>query len=260
MRQTEKKYYQYPYLKSCKANIFKIHPESIELDITVAFPEGGGQEADHGIINTPIGSLRFINVKNIYGESIYEEHFKGVKVGGIILHIIHPDDLEKIQKLEPGMIVNIQIDVDRRAKLTLSHSASHFLYAAVIEHYPFLKEKTIGCHIKENSARFDFITDIKFNNECIKNLCTTANTLIEKNLPIEISTHPEFIDARYWTYGSISIPCGGTHLEKPKPIGAIIIRRKNIGKDKERLICEFPNSYINIEEYYSNELIGNIES
>lgn len=152
MRSTEKLYYQDQYLTACDAQIVMLHSEAIELDRTVAFPEGGGQEADHGIIDTPVGSVRFEQVKRIYGTPENIEGFKGVKSGGVILHLVHTEDLPLLAKLLPGMPVTVWIDVLRRAKLTLSHSASHFLYAAALDDEASLEAMTIGCHIKEDSA------------------------------------------------------------------------------------------------------------
>lgn len=254
MRATEKIYYQDPYLTICDAEIIGLYPEAIELNRTVAFPEGGGQEADHGLIDTPIGIVRFIQVKRMYGTPCYIEGFTGVKSGGVIIHLVHNEDLPLLAELTAGMPVKVRIDALRRAKLSLSHSASHFLYAAILNLNPSLKEKTIGCHIKEDSARFDFISDEKFDADSLEKIRTVANTLIEKQLPIELGSLTECPDARYWQYGDIYIPCGGTHLEHPMAIGPLSVRRKNIGKSKERLICEFPQAYFEVKHYHLGDL------
>lgn len=254
MRETEKLYYQDQYLTVCDARITKLHSEAIELDRTIAFPEGGGQEADRGIIATPIGPVRFEQVKRIYGTPQFIEGFKGVTSGGVILHLVHTEDLPLLAKLEAGMPVRVRIDALRRAKLTLSHSASHFLYAAVLDYDASFEEKTIGCHIKEDSARFDFLTEERFNVDSIDRIRATANALIAQDLPIELGSLAECPDARYWKYGDLYIPCGGTHLERPRTIGVLGVRRKNVGKGKERLICDFPESCIDVLEYHQGGL------
>ncbi|MDX1456397.1 MAG: alanyl-tRNA editing protein [Marinobacter sp.] len=250
MRATEKLYYQDQYLTVCEASIVGVHTEAIELDRTVAFPEGGGQEADHGVIDTPVGRIRFEQVKRIYGTPQHIDGFKGVKSGGVILHLVHSDDLPLLAKLEDGMPVTVHIDAMRRAKLTLSHSASHFLYAAILDYDASFEESTIGCHIKEGSARFDFLTDERFDADSIDRIQMAANRLIAQDLPIQLGSLPQCPDARYWKYGDIFIPCGGTHLERPRTIGALNVRRKNIGKGKERLICEFPEASVDLVNYH----------
>lgn len=250
MRTTEKLYYDDQYLTECTAHITRLYTEAIELNRTVAFPEGGGQEADHGVIQTPVGGIRFIQVKKMYGVPCTIDGFRGVKTGGVILHLVHTDDLPLLARLDIGMPVTVRIDALRRAKLTLSHSASHFLYAAAIHHDFHLEEQTIGCHIKEDSARFDFLSDEKFDSDSLQRIESVANSLISEDLPIELGALPECPDARYWRYGALEIPCGGTHLERPAAIGPLRVRRKNVGKGKERLICEFPEACPDVRQYH----------
>ena len=44
-RQTRRLYDSHPYLCETSARIIKIGADFLELDATVAFPEGGGQES-----------------------------------------------------------------------------------------------------------------------------------------------------------------------------------------------------------------------
>jgi Ser-tRNA(Ala) deacylase AlaX len=250
MRNTEKLYYKDQYLLSATTSVTRVHVGAIELDATVAYPEGGGQEADFGIIILPIGVLRFTWVKKLYGSPILLEGFKGGKSGGIILHIIHPEDVWLIDKVIEGMIAEVRIDILRRQRLTLSHSASHFLYAAAVDLSEDLKNWTIGCHIKESSARFDFLVEEPFGANDILQIERQANEWIACNEVIEIYEVDGVQDARLWAYQSIKIPCGGTHLDSPSLIGPLSVRRKRVGKNKERLICEFPHAKIELSRYH----------
>lgn len=250
LRNTEKLYYRDQYWKSAPAVIVRLHPEAIELDRTVAYPEGGGQEADTGWLDTPAGRIRFIWAKKLYGAPLNIEGFKGGKTGGIILHMVHPDDLALLREIESGMPVRITIDEWRRARLTLSHSASHFLYAAVLEQRPELLNWTIGCHIKEDAARFDFIVDDIFTADEVNDIEQAANRLIGCGLAILNEEVEGYYDARVWKYGDIQIPCGGTHLQTPHAIGHLQVRRKKLGKNKERLICEFAQAEIDASHYH----------
>ncbi|ARS54454.1 alanyl-tRNA editing protein [Kushneria konosiri] len=250
MRTTDKLYYLDQYLYRAEARIARLHAEAIELDRTVAFPEGGGQEGDIGTIETPVGTFRFIWTKRLYGTPLSIEGFTGVKSGGIILHLVHPDDIDRLGALEVDMPVSITIDVERRARLTLSHTASHFLYAAALSHQPDLKRLTIGCHIKEEAARFDFLIETPFQPDDVNAIQSEANRLMADNLPIITDHLSEHYDARFWQYGDIYIPCGGTHLETPEAVGPLQVRRKNIGKGKERLLCSFDQARIKTDEYH----------
>ncbi|GAB3377667.1 alanyl-tRNA editing protein [Azotobacter armeniacus] len=249
VRTTEKLYYRDQYLMSAAASIVRIHPEAIELDRTIAYPEGGGQEADIGWLDTPVGRIRFIWVKKLYGTPLNIEGFKGGKAGGVILHMIHPDDLDLLKEIELGMPVTITIDPVRRERLTVSHSASHFLYAAILEYRPELNSWTTGCHIKEDGARFDFLVDDIFTPEDVDLIKKKANQLIELGLPIENVIIDDCCDARLWRYGEIDIPCGGTHLQSPHAIGPLQVHRKKLGRNKERLICSFEQADFDITRY-----------
>ena len=48
LRNTEKLYYKDQYLAGANTQVTRVHSDGIELQSTVAYPEGGGQEADVG--------------------------------------------------------------------------------------------------------------------------------------------------------------------------------------------------------------------
>lgn len=250
LRHTEKLYYKDQYLTAADTHVTRVLADALELDSTVAYPEGGGQEADIGTIELPIGTLRFIWAKKLYGTPIRLEGFKGGKLGGIILHLIHPEDLHLLEQVTPGMPARITIDALRRDRLTLSHSASHFLYAAAIALRQELEQWTIGCHIKEDGARFDFLVEEPFSTDEVREIERLANQLIGWEDVIENNPVQGHEDARLWSYRGIEIPCGGTHLDSPRRIGRLSVRRKRLGKSKERLMCEFPEASIDLSAYH----------
>ena len=254
LRNTEKLYYKDQYLAAANTHVPRVHSDGIELQSTVAYPEGGGQEADYGIIELPIGKVRFVWVKKLYGSPIRLEGFKGGKLGGIIIHTVHPDDLHLLDEVTVDMPARVSIDIQRRERLTLSHSASHFLYAAAIGLREELKQWTIGCHIKEDTARFDFLVEDAFTAEEVIEIERRANELIGGDAPIEHYAVEGLEDARLWTYNGIEIPCGGTHLDSPRRIGRLSVKRKRLGKGKERLICVFPDAEIDLGAYHEHAL------
>lgn len=249
-KNTHKLYYQEQYLKSCRARVIEIADGYLALDQTIAYPEGGGQESDTGWIETPSGTLRFISAKLLRGSPILLDGFKGGKFGGIIAHYVHLEDQNALSGLAPGHDVTVHIDVGRRQKLTLSHSASHFLYVAALQSRPELSDQTIGCHIKEDGARFDFQVEEAFTPDEVQRIERIANEMLARNQPIRIEVHPENLDARTWLYEEFRIPCGGTHLSRPDVIGVLTVSRKKLGKSKERLICAFANAQISTAKYH----------
>ena len=107
MRTTEKVYYEDQYLMECPAHISRLYTEAVELNRTVAFPEGGGQEADHGVIETPVGAIRFEQVKRMYGLPCNIDGFRGVKTGGV------DEPLKRVQEIrkEVGADIDIMVDI-----------------------------------------------------------------------------------------------------------------------------------------------------
>ncbi|MEN4962760.1 hypothetical protein ABEH63_26020, partial [Pseudomonas syringae] len=81
-----------------------------------------------------------------------------------------------------------------------------------------------------------------------------ANELIAHDDVIKSYTVFDVEDARMWSYQGIEIPCGGTHLVNPSAIGRLNVRRKRLGKGKERLICDFPNAEIDLSPYHERAL------
>lgn len=250
-RRTFKLYYEDFYLSQAEAKIVKIGPDYVELDATVAYPVGGGQESDQGIIFLGDGrNIRFIGAKKLYGYFTGLPDFLDVQVEGVIWHLIHPDDQAILVELQIGSEVVVSLDIERRARLSLSHTASHFLYLGVGMLRPDAIKSTRGCHIKEDSARFDFGVTERFSSEQISQIEDSANQFIAQNALITISAHPTMPDARLWHCAHHVIPCGGTHLDRSAPIGILQVRRKSLGAGKERLSCDFPAAVFDISRYH----------
>lgn len=251
-RATRKLYYEYPYLCCNQARVVECGQDYIELDSTVAYPEGGGQEADCGTLHFESGTkLRFVGAKKLFGYSPILPDFPSVKVGGIIRHLIHKDDQPLLSSVGCNELVKVCIDVERRARLSLSHTASHLLYLGVKLCRLEAAESTIGCHIKVDGCRFDFRVQSRFTADDINFIQETANNLVARNYRISVIPHPEYLDARTWHCGDYSIPCGGTHIENTGAVGPVHVKRKSIGVGKERISCTFPQAVIDLSKYHS---------
>jgi Ser-tRNA(Ala) deacylase AlaX len=239
-RFTQRIYNKHPLLTYAKAKIIKIGKNYIELDKTIAYPEGGGQESDVGTITLidPQISLSFNYVQKMYTNTLILENFPEIQANGVIWHHIIQEDQEKLLMLKEGQEVIIHIDKERRAKLSISHTASHILYMAVQTHRPQAIQHILGCHIKPDGARFDFQTD-KFTEQDLKNITESCKEIVQNNYTIANQEHIENEDARYWVCNNITIPCGGTHIDQTDMVGEMNIKRKNLGASKERLSCTF---------------------
>ena len=82
----------------------------VVLDATPFYPEGGGQEADHGRIN---------------GHEVVDTQ----KVGNVIVHIMK-DEVGKLGDIKEGKRVKCEVDLERRMRLTAHHTSTHLMSAA----------------------------------------------------------------------------------------------------------------------------------
>ncbi|WP_246589579.1 hypothetical protein [Marinobacterium ramblicola] len=83
----------------------------------------------------------------------------------------------------------------------------------------------------------------------IRRIGDIANRYIEADHPIRLYASEQHPDARYWECAGQVMPCGGTHIERTGPIGHLTIKRKNIGKGKERVICMLPELEYSVAQY-----------
>lgn len=251
LRSTRKLYYEDALRAAADARVVLVADGKIELDRTVAFAEGGGQEGDHGIIRTSTGrELRFVDTQKRLGHPLMLKDFPVVNVNCIVDHIVNPDDANMLEDLTIGEVVRVEIDVVRRASLTLSHTASHLVYMAAEQVRPDAVKYTKGCHIKTDSARFDFATSERFTHEQVAEIARRASVLAEADHTIRLYAHPDEPEAIYWECAGEVIPCGGTHLDRTGPVGQILLRRKSLGRGLERLTLTFPDGRIDVSSYH----------
>lgn len=250
-RETEKKYYQDMTAAACATTVAAVGPDYVELAATVAYPEGGGQESDTGIIRVGGGApLRFVGVRKLLGRPLNLPGFPDIDQGGIIRHVIAAEDVPQLAFADVGASAVVEIDVDRRARLSLSHTASHVLYMAVERVRPDALAGVLGCHIKTDGARFDFKVAERFNDQQIKEINEIADAMIAADLTVELYADERAPDARYWRCDGRVIPCGGTHLASIGPVGPLSVKRKNLGAGKERVSCAFNAPRVDVSRYH----------
>ena len=210
---TTKLFWQDPYKTECTAKVTAVEGNKVKLDQTIFFAFSGGQESDEGTIG---------------GIKVLEAVKQGDKENIIDIEYV----LEKNPDFKVGDTVEIKIDGERRAALMKLHSATHLMYYFFIEKYG--KQKIIGSHIGAEKARIDFEFE-KPIQELLPEIEQATNTFLAQNHPILRKPDEKSPDLWWWQCGEWKMPCGGTHPRSTGEIGKIKLKRKNIGKGKERI-------------------------
>jgi Ser-tRNA(Ala) deacylase AlaX len=245
---TEKVYYDDPFLSKITAKVIGINEKGIIVNRTVAFPEGGGQEGDRGklTIHATGEEIPFHDTQKGMGRVIFLEDFPTIQVDTPIYHEV---ELKDIEKFSLGMEVTISIDIDRRYRLSASHSATHLMLMGIEKFFGPYESRVYGCHIKEEGGRLDFRTPEKFAPEKIIEVEEYVNQLISANLDIRTYRHEQEPEALYWECNGVIYACGGMHLTSTAPIGQIKLKKKGLGKNGQRALFTM-NQCQSIKELY----------
>ncbi len=199
-------FYENPYLKEYKSKVIKIEGNTIWLNETIFFAESGGQESDRG------------------------------QIENISLIDVDPDSFGHIMESEPqfevGDIVHLKLDWDRRYRMMRLHSATHIVYFAVREILGDLK--IIGSHVSPERARLDYVFNGRIS-DYFPQIMEIINTVISKPRDIVIYRKPDNPQIRIWKMGSWETPCSGLHVKSTAEIGNIRLKRRNLGRGKERI-------------------------
>lgn len=232
IKPTKKLYYESPYLRSYKATVTAVEENKVVLDKTIAYAEGGGQEGDRGVLIVNNKEIPFFDTKKGLGRVLYIDNFPVIQVETPIYHFINENDT---MHLKIGDKVTIKIDTLRRAKLSISHSAIHLVLMCLEKVYPNYESRVYGASIKEDTARLDFRTSEKFKPGEMEQIENDINSLIKESIEIKVFPHKEEKEAWYWQCQDYRCPCGGTHLTNTKYIGKVKVKRKNLGKNGQRV-------------------------
>ncbi len=185
--------------------------DSVILDKTLFFPEGGGQPADTGFLTlVPKGKSNAASVKVVDVQ----------EVEGVILHKIENGEISK------GATVSGHIDPTRRIAHKKHHTATHIVVCAA--------RKVLGDHVwqagaqkGEKRARIDIAHFKRISDAERREIEMLANKIVMENLEIRTS----FMDRNEaeQKYGS-SIYQGGVPIGKK-------IRIVRIGEDEDVQAC-----------------------
>ncbi len=220
------------YLKTAQAQVIAVHERGIELDRTIFYPMGGGQMGDSGVL------LR------ARGEAIaIADTRKGDAIDSV-LHIAAPSTPSP----EPGEMLTLEIDWQRRYALMRLHTALHVMSCVVVA-------PVTGGNISPDKARLDFDIDMSLLDAA--KIEQETNALIARGAETEtVWITEEELDARPELVKTMSVqpprgggrvrllripgidlqPCGGTHVKNIAEIGAIrVLKIRSEGRRNKRV-------------------------
>ncbi|MFW6110736.1 MAG: alanine--tRNA ligase [Thermoproteota archaeon] len=167
--ETEKLYYRDQYLKEFEAKTKKVlDNEYVILDKTGFYPGGGGQPADTGQLIFDGKKAEVVDIQ---------------KFGKVIVHRVKGDVPPE------GIQVKGVIDWDTRYQLMKNHTVTHIINGAA--------RRVLGQHVSQfgtqkgvDHSRLDISHYRRLTLEEVHEIESLANSVIEQNIPVEISWIP----------------------------------------------------------------------
>lgn len=204
-----KVFWEDPYLTTLATHVTSVAGDDVTLAETIFYAFSGGQESDAGTIGgQPVLAARKEGAEIVY--TLTEGH-----------------------DLKPGDAVTIAIDWERRYRLMRLHFAAEIVLEIVYRDLGPIEK--IGAHIAADKARIDFARAIPVTPE-LPALLARADAIIAADLPVTSAFSDEGAGRRFWQVpGFDPVPCGGTHLKRTGEVGPLTLKRRNIGKGKERI-------------------------
>src|SRR5712691_1697880 len=216
---TKLRVYEDKRKRSFRAKVLAVEGDAVVLDQTYFYPEGGGQEADHG---------------TIADHEVYDVQ----KVGPSVFHFVRGDAAPLLKKR-----VACVIDGERREALMRNHTATHIVLGAA--------RKALGNHVWQAGAHkapdlarldithFDALTDAEVARiEELANAEVLGHHQVRAKVMARDVAEKKF-GFRLYQGGSVpggelrvvEIPkwdveaCGGTHVSRTSDVSLIKILR-----------------------------------
>jgi Ser-tRNA(Ala) deacylase AlaX len=206
---TLKRFWTEPYRTSLETAVASVAGEIVTLAETIFYAFSGGQESDAGSIG---------------GHAVREAR----KDGDTIFYRLPPG-----HGLRAGDSVTVAIDWERRYRLMRLHFAAEIVLEIACRSLPGVAKT--GAHIAADKARIDFAW-AQSVAPLLPDMAGAANEIVAWDMPIVSAFSDEARGRRYWEIaGFARVPCGGTHLHRSGEVGRIALKRRNIGKGKERI-------------------------
>lgn len=206
---THKAFWDDPYLSELATQVATVDGERVTLQATIFYAESGGQESDTG---------------SIAGQPV----LLAEKQGQDIVYTLAAG-----HGLQPGDAVTVRIDWPRRYRLMRLHFAAELTLETIYRDVDGVEK--IGAHIGEHKARIDFALPQPITAQ-LAAIAARVQALIDADAAIVSAFADVAAERRYWEVpGYCHVPCGGTHLRHTAEVGRIALKRKNVGRGKERV-------------------------
>ncbi|MFT4170979.1 MAG: alanyl-tRNA editing protein [Rhodocyclaceae bacterium] len=206
---TLKVFWQDPYLTHLATRVTQVNDADVMVEASIFYAASGGQESDAGAFD---------------GLTVTQARWAGRE----LVYTLPPD-----HGLRPGQALTMEIDWVRRYRLMRLHFAAEIVLELMYKRRPGV-DKT-GAHIAADKARIDFALDDSVA-PLLPALAADANDIIAADLAIVSAFSDPVNERRYWQIeGFAQVPCGGTHLRRSGEVGAVALKRKNVGKGRERI-------------------------
>ncbi|MBI4416444.1 MAG: alanine--tRNA ligase [Euryarchaeota archaeon] len=212
--------YENPDKQKFLAKVAAIENNAVVLDQTYFYPEGGGQEADHGTIR----GYDVVDVQQI-GDSVV--HFLKVKPDALVV----------------GKRVTCIIDWERRSRLKRHHTATHITLGAARKVLGNHVWQT-GAHKAEDLARLDITHFDSLSDDEVRKIEKVANDIVLSDKRVTTKFLARDVAERKYgfrLYQGGSVPgaklrvvevpdwdieaCGGTHCTRTSQVGLIKLLR-----------------------------------
>jgi len=211
-----KVFWEDPYLTHLDTEIATVDGDDVTLAATIIYAFSGGQESDLGTI----GGHPVLAAKKVAANILYT--------------------LPAHHGLAVGDRVATEIDWERRYRLMRLHFAAEIVLEIVYRDLGPIGK--IGAHIAADKARIDFAREAPVTAE-LPAILQRASAIIDADLPITSAFSDEAAGRRFWQVpGFDPVPCGGTHLKRTGEVGTLTLKRRNIGKGKERIEIQLGSS------------------
>ena len=206
---TRKVFWEEPYRTQLDTTVTRVIADEITLASTIFFAFSGGQESDRGTIG---------------GHAVLDAH----KADREIVYTLPAN-----HGLVAGQAVSVDIDWTHRYRLMRLHFAAELVLELVYRQFPGIVK--VGAHIAEDKARLDFALGESIT-PALPVLTHAANALIADDHGIFTGFDDPEAERRYWqVVGFARVACGGTHVRRTGEIGHLTLKRRNVGRGKERI-------------------------
>ena len=206
---TRKVFWEDPYRTELDTVVSSVSGNDVTVEATVFYAFSGVQESD---------------AWSIAGHRVCEAR----KQGGEIVYT-----LPEGHGLRAGDRVRMKIDWERRYRLMRLHFAAELVLEIVYRLLPGVEK--IGAHISADRARIDFQWPENISTH-FPEIIARVGSIIEADHGILSTYEDEAAQRRCWEIpGFARVSCGGTHLKRTGEVGRIVLKRRNVGRSKERI-------------------------